>query len=58
MSATAHTYKLRKLTGVTLSINFKVTREFKLRLAVARFLITLASWVLGCGVDFDEGGMG
>jgi hypothetical protein len=47
---------LRSLQGATdkLIVTVHVTRELRLRFAVAKWLILLAGRVLGCGIDVVE----
>ena len=43
---------MRKLSDRhPITINVTVTREFKIRVAVAMELFRLGGWILGCGTD-------
>lgn len=37
----------------TLTVDIKIARQFKIRLALARSLIVLAARILGCGLKVD-----
>lgn len=44
--------KLNKRHVITVTIN--VAREFKIRIFIAKVLIKIAGWVLGCGIKVKE----
>ncbi|MDA8114398.1 MAG: hypothetical protein M0Z43_06690 [Acidithiobacillus sp.] len=45
---------LRKLPG-ELTINLTVSKELRARLWIAKKLLILACWVLGCGLNLNVG---
>lgn len=46
--------KLRKLEGLTLQAKITLTREMRLRLLLAMWLIRLAGWILGCRIEVEK----
>jgi len=48
--------QLRKLNPqyFEMKVKIQVTREWKLRYRIARWLIWLAAMLLGCGIRFEE----
>jgi len=47
-------YKMRKLNeNLTLDVQIRLTREFKMRMWLARMLLNMARKVLGCGLKTD-----
>lgn len=46
--------KVRRLEGVTLHLDITLTRELRLRLLLAMWLIRLASRVLGCRIEVEN----
>ena len=49
----AHEFKVRKLEQCKLTVNIKVTRELKIRVAIAGLLIRLGAWVLGSNININ-----
>lgn len=37
-----------------LNVNINFTRRFRVRMFVAKALITAAAWVLGCGIKIEQ----
>jgi len=38
----------------TLSVTMVLTRQFRVRIAIALFLIKLAAEILGCGIEIEQ----
>jgi hypothetical protein len=54
MAAFTSDLLIRKLnTNCTLNVRIKITRQFRLRLKAAFFLIHLAAKLLGCGIKIQ-----
>ena len=47
-------FALRKLPGMTLTVTVKTTKEFHLRIAIAKALFWIAMRVLGGRINFEE----
>lgn len=45
--------RIRKFNNKTLYVKIILSREFKIRLKLFTLLLTLASWIIGCGCDYE-----
>ena len=47
-------YRLKNLSDYDMTITVVVTRELKIRIAIAKWFFRLAAFVLRCGLDLKE----
>ena len=51
--------KIRKLDkSVIINVTIKYTKEFRIRLAIAKYLIRVVGWVLDCSVIVKNNSIG
>lgn len=55
MATLSTTARLRKFPSSTkLHVTVVATREFRLRVWIAKRLIRLAAWAMGCGIEVTD----